>query len=178
MKKLILITLISSFLAMPSVYSSEYVKIQAKADAASFDYSVFLQLEAGDVCEVLFFDATNLTSKYIFCTDLEGGGCTPWSYNSAEVKDLNPVFVGPGNVYVLASDGPSLATAAVRVTRASETGGYLPTNTVVIPTDPSGQVEILMESSTDLVNWTSATPGTYVTSSEKRFFRIRAERAD
>jgi len=50
----------------------------------------------------------------------------------------------------------------------------LPSNTVVIPTDASGPVEIVMESSKDLVNWTRAEPGTYGADTPKRFFRIRA----
>jgi hypothetical protein len=45
---------------------------------------------------------------------------------------------------------------------------------VVIPEDASGPVEIILESSTDLVNWTAANPGTYGSSTVKRFFRVRA----
>lgn len=47
-------------------------------------------------------------------------------------------------------------------------------NAVVIPEDASGPVEIIMESSTDLINWTLANPGTYGASTQKRFFRLRA----
>jgi hypothetical protein len=47
-------------------------------------------------------------------------------------------------------------------------------NAVVIPEDASGPVEIIMESSTDLINWTMANPGNYGSSTEKRFFRLRA----
>jgi hypothetical protein len=57
---------------------------------------------------------------------------------------------------------------------SSNTSPSLPSNTVVIPTDASGPVEIVMESSKDLVNWTRAEPGTYGTDTPKRFFRIRA----
>lgn len=45
---------------------------------------------------------------------------------------------------------------------------------VVIPEDASGPVEIILESSTDLVNWTVANPGTYGSSTARRFFRVRA----
>ena len=45
---------------------------------------------------------------------------------------------------------------------------------VVIPTDATGPVQILMESSTDLITWTAASPGTYGSSTTKRFFRVRA----
>jgi len=62
-------------------------------------------------------------------------------------------------------------------TSTSSSGGStsnLPSNTVVIPTDASGPVEIIMESSKDLVNWTRAEPGTYGADTPKRFFRVRA----
>ena len=59
-------------------------------------------------------------------------------------------------------------------TNSSPSPPSLPSNTVVIPTDASGPVEIVMESSKDLVNWTRAEPGTYGSDTPKRFFRIRA----
>lgn len=45
---------------------------------------------------------------------------------------------------------------------------------LVIPEDATGPVSILLEHSSDLINWTGANPGTYDPSEEKRFFRIRA----
>ena len=63
---------------------------------------------------------------------------------------------------------------AYELTRASDNTSSLPSNSVVIPTDATGDVEIILESSEDLVNWTSADPGTYGSSTDKRFFRVRA----
>ena len=51
-----------------------------------------------------------------------------------------------------------------------------PSTAVVIPTDATGPVNIILESSADLVNWTAALPGTYGTSTTNRFFRVRAVR--
>ena len=51
-----------------------------------------------------------------------------------------------------------------------------PSTAVVIPTDATGPVNIILESSSDLVNWTSALPGTYGSSATNRFFRVRAVR--
>jgi hypothetical protein len=50
----------------------------------------------------------------------------------------------------------------------------IPSNAVVIPSDSSGPVQIILESSEDLVNWNSSNPGTYGASTNERFFRIRA----
>ena len=51
--------------------------------------------------------------------------------------------------------------------------------TVVIPEDATGDVEIILESSKDLVNWTVANPGTYNSqTTEQRFFRVRAVKVE
>lgn len=50
-----------------------------------------------------------------------------------------------------------------------------PSNAVVIPASASGSADIQLETSTDLVNWTIATPGTYAPGNEGKFFRVRAQ---
>jgi len=40
---------------------------------------------------------------------------------------------------------------------------FTPSNAVVVPDDSGAPVQIILESSTDLVTWTAALPGTYGT---------------
>jgi hypothetical protein len=106
---------------------------------------------------------------------------------TAEVKvHLNlvtrPPILGPAIVEISGTDNrfPMVNTPGfiftydVQKKTSNTTSPSLPSNTVVIPTDASGPVEIVMESSKDLVNWTRAEPGTYGADTPKRFFRIRA----
>jgi hypothetical protein len=52
---------------------------------------------------------------------------------------------------------------------------YVPADAIVIPASATGNVQIILESSPDLVNWTAANPGTYGASAgTNRFFRVRA----
>jgi hypothetical protein len=51
---------------------------------------------------------------------------------------------------------------------------FTPSAAVVIPSDAKGPVSILLESSTNLVDWTAALPGTYGASTQQRYFRVRA----
>ena len=44
----------------------------------------------------------------------------------------------------------------------------------VIPENASGNVRIVLEQSTDLINWSSANPGVFPPSTSKRFFRVRS----
>jgi hypothetical protein len=53
---------------------------------------------------------------------------------------------------------------------------YVPADAIVIPASATGNVQIILESSPDLVNWTAANPGIYGPSeATNRFFRVRAQ---
>jgi hypothetical protein len=45
---------------------------------------------------------------------------------------------------------------------------------VVVPANAVGDVDVLLEQSTDMITWTQCLPGTYNASTQKRFFRVRA----
>ena len=93
-------------------------------------------------------------------------------------QNTHPI-VGPAKIvfndrWVRGNHGSFVFVYDLQKTTTSASSPSLPSNTVVIPTDASGPVEIVMESSKDLVNWTRAEPGTYGADTPKRFFRIRA----
>lgn len=51
----------------------------------------------------------------------------------------------------------------------------LPADAMVMPSSATGNITVVVESSTDLLNWTAANPGTYrASSATNRFFRVRA----
>ena len=78
-------------------------------------------------------------------------------------------LVGPGVLV-----GPNYTGLTYRLVDNISTTATTPTSAVVIPTDATGPVKIILESSTDLVTWTEANPGSYGVSTTKRFFRVRA----
>jgi len=95
-------------------------------------------------------------------------------YTSENPPTAFPKFIGPAQIHVMDEGGRnSRAVVGLKITEISGPN-VIPTNTVVIPSDASGLVEIIMESSEDLVSWTPVNPGMYGASTEKRFFRIRA----
>jgi hypothetical protein len=47
-------------------------------------------------------------------------------------------------------------------------------SSVVVPSSAAGDVDVKMEQSADNVTWTECLPGTYNSSTVKRFFRLRA----
>ena len=84
-------------------------------------------------------------------------------------------IVGPAEV-VAVSPGYSQTYFFTykKIFNTSLSSSVIPANSVVIPADSAGSVQIILESSIDLITWTQANPGTYGASTTKRFFRIRA----
>lgn len=86
---------------------------------------------------------------------------------------VHPTFVGPATITLSGSYGPAFCTIE---TSCANPVQFIPSTAVVIPSDTNGPVSIVLESSTDLINWTPTLPGKYGTTSTNRFFRVRAER--
>lgn len=159
---------------------AEIITLHARVESGSTnDFSSSIELAEGDVARVLSaqFEIPS-ESRFIFCSDVDGG-CSPIAFSESECNGSHPVFGHTGSLYVIAEGNTGTdAIVTLEVIRADEASEYLPINTIVIPSEPVGEVQVMMESSTDLVNWTSATPGTYSTSTEQRFFRIRMVRLE
>jgi hypothetical protein len=83
------------------------------------------------------------------------------------------VFTGVTNILVATSASGTVGALTFTITTPT-IQSVIPANAVVIPTDATGPVQIVLESSSDLVNWTSSLPGTYGSTYTNRFFRVRA----
>ncbi len=93
------------------------------------------------------------------------------------VPNVNlPIVVGPATIS-LTNGGNSLALCTIQTSpAASQPINFTPNTAVVIPNDSGGPVTIILESTTDFINWVPALPGTYGTTLSNRFFRVRAQR--
>ena len=91
----------------------------------------------------------------------------------------SPIVAGPAELeleLILTSPGSTTAANLCVVQVSGNDEGFTPSTAVVIPADSGGPVEVILESSVDLINWTPTLPGVYGTSTQKRFFRVRAQR--
>jgi hypothetical protein len=88
------------------------------------------------------------------------------------------IIAGPATITLTSTNGASNNSLSVCTIQTSPASAltFTPSSSVVIPNDGAGPVTIILESSTDLINWTAANPGTYGTTSSNRFFRVRAQR--
>ena len=127
-----------------------------------------ITLAAGDFAELL-----SCTKQGTSPTLRIKIGATEFSAETHENGNLSPVKVaGPAEIKLEPNPNyPNFATFSV--TRAGELPSVTPSNAVVIPNDAAGNFQVILESSTDMVTWTAATPGTYSGTTQKRFFRTR-----
>ena len=101
-------------------------------------------------------------------------GATTSSFSAAD----RPIVTGPATLtlsWTNTTTGQSGGISFVTI-QTTSSYGFVPSTSVVIPNDGGGAVSIILESSTDLINWVAANPGTYGTTSSNRFFRVRAQR--
>jgi hypothetical protein len=112
-------------------------------------------------------------------TYLSGSPGSNGSPTRSPVQTAGLTIAGPATIRAKATGyaDPSYAgrssLVTVNITRANSTSSTAPLNTVVIPEQASGTFNVLLESSTDLITWTAANPGSYGGTTTKRFFRAR-----
>ena len=93
-------------------------------------------------------------------------------------SQIPQIITGLTNIVLASGNNSSLVWATFQIatpSSANVVSNYVPADAIVIPTSATGNVQIILESSTDLLNWTAASPGTYgASSATNRFFRVRA----
>jgi hypothetical protein len=153
-----------------NVRAAETVTLVAEGPANEDHYSQPITLGPGDVAELVYIDRNSgggvmevtigervfIVYPFLYAPN---GTATPLPY---PVK-----LAGPATLRLkVASGGPSFATVAV--TRAGSPSGPIP-----VPMEAGSTFDVVLESSTDLVNWSPANPGSYSGSAPQLFFRVR-----
>lgn len=82
-----------------------------------------------------------------------------------------PRIAGPATIRLAGDSSNPRGFCTVQIDPAS----FPPDKTLVVPAGTAG-ANIILESSTDLVQWTTAAPGAYTNLQSNMFFRIRADR--
>lgn len=113
---------------------------------------------------ISFYDGLKITMR---CSQygVVASGSAPIVFNGSAV------FTGVTNIVV---DSFTEVAALTFTVTTPTPQSMIPANAVVIPSDATGPVQIVLESSSDLINWTSSLPGTYGNTHSNRFFRVRA----
>jgi hypothetical protein len=100
------------------------------------------------------------------------------TYATTTLNSVTPrgLLLLPGPLTIRkSSDAVSVVLVYERLDSALlTTGTPMQGSSVVIPTTATGDVDVKLEQSADNVTWTDCLPGTYNSSTVKRFFRVRA----
>jgi hypothetical protein len=104
------------------------------------------------------------------------GGIVTVLSSMNSVSPPNPLLI-PGPITIFKNnDTTMLLVYEVMDNVGSSSSTQTPSqgSSVVVPTSAAGDVDVKMEQSADNVTWTECLPGTYNSSTVKRFFRLRA----
>jgi len=131
---------------------------------------------AGEVFKLLTWSPAWNGPTYLLVDNVQAAITWPPTSTNCPPPVFSPHFVvaGPRTVSLSVSNNQSLVCSYILTSNAEVAGLAVPSSSVVIPADATGPVQITLESSTDLVTWTAATPGSYGSSTAKRFFRVKA----
>jgi hypothetical protein len=118
--------------------------------------------------------STNATENNLLGTIYSTGGVI-YSMESSSVSTTGSVVgsILTGPVYLKYIEQCSSYNLTFKKLSSGSTSSISATS-VVIPTSATGDVDVKLEQSADNVTWTECLPGTYNSSTVKRFFRLRA----
>ncbi|HEY5298634.1 MAG TPA: hypothetical protein VIK59_12005 [Verrucomicrobiae bacterium] len=119
--------------------------------------------------QVSFSDHTNAAFVLLAST----------SSNSPASSNL-PAIAGPATISVTRTVNTTafaICTIEVSTPNTVSSSTFVPRTAVVIPADSGGSVNIILESSPDLINWYPSLPGSYGANYTNRFFRVVAQLA-
>jgi hypothetical protein len=148
--------------------SQVYTNTYARFLGATTTVSNTVVVRSGEVANVLHLSSYGDLRLAIGTTN---AGDTNVTFSVSIYQGDSPVVVGPAVVLYTGLLGSPMFTT-LKIARNDEP--FVPNGAVLVPADTAGPVNVIMESSTNLVTWTPALPGTYGSTSMNQYFRVRA----
>ena len=92
----------------------------------------------------------------------------------SDAKYLFPVITGPAKIELQNGSRGTGAIASFEITPNETATSKAAGPALVLPEGGDGKQKLVLESSTDLINWTEDSLGSKDSSAKKRFYRLRA----
>ena len=159
--------------AISSTFAGEKMSLTVSSASNSFTDSAPITLAQGESLELLF---SNTVSSGLYLVATIGGKdlAVPTMVSGPNGNMTNPVKIaGPATVKVRIGPFTPVQTGMVTldITRVG-----LVSAATAIPLETGATYRVILESSTDMVNWTPVNPGQYAADGPQRFFRTRMVR--
>ena len=166
-------------------------KIECISAEGKYSYETYDSNSGSDIYKGPRFKIIKDASEFVYPVAPIGVDTTRGIFRGVNLWGNGLSWV-PSSSWVYSGDGSSLTIdgpASITYQNTSSNGEpflftYKISNTagsntvsataVVIPQSATGDVDVKMEQSADNVTWTECLPGTYNSSTVKRFFRLRA----
>jgi hypothetical protein len=161
-----------------------------KGEAQSVQYSTInilptnagastnLAVQTNQLVSVVGYDWNGRPAITGFLANGTSINLTPYTYVVEVTSLLSSIPQSATGLTSVAISGDGGGFATFQITTPISGGvvsNYVPADAIVIPSSATGNVQIILESSPDLMNWTAANPGIYGPSAAtNRFFRVRA----
>jgi|688.fasta_scaffold876514_1 hypothetical protein len=164
----ILKAIIAGLFIQSSIISAEDVTLVATSTPSSYytsstkNPSAIITLNQGDTAKCLFWEGNADYLLFKYSVDSNTFECRP-----VGARDAGPVITGPATIQIETSSGYK-AFATFSITRAGLSSPH-----AAIPQEVGTTWDVILESSSDLINWTPTNPGEYGGTEPKRFFRTR-----
>ena len=151
--------------------SARYVTMTAQYNGFYME-TKHLTVSTNELVTVLSVNNSNVR-----VTGVTSGGSTISFGNMFGLSGPAQTYTDLNDIAITSSSNVSVAaTFLITSPTSGVVSNYVPANAIVIPESVTGPVSVTLESSTDLVNWTAANPGTYGPNiGTNRFFRVRAQ---
>ena len=168
-----LLILSLAFIA-PILNAAEPTETKTLTVGENVQDSQSLTLNEGDRLEMVSagFNELNLNNTDEIRLIVTGQGWSqaiPALEKDGERAARKIVFAGPLTLFIRkTAPAARQAFATFDIHRAGA-----PSNAVPIPQEAGANFNVILEQSSDLLNWTPANPGTYTGTEVKRFFRTR-----
>ena len=165
--KTITLLLLSIFTLNCALAQVQTIVVPANASISSNMYTgQMLTVPAYNYAKLLSFTGAN---AYLQINSQ--GMALQINNNSVPLPNMPVVIAGPATIQI--EQLSSVSTAGCFATLDVEPAPFPPNKTATIGAN-AGNVQVTMQTSTDLVNWATATNGlTYTNSPDARFFRIQ-----
>jgi len=171
------------YLCFMALLATCAAKAQYYAYSRSSNGTNSIVIPNGETWQIVNWTATGSWNDYYFrlstsdAISLAGtGGAFLSLENPASSQPIGVVIQGPNTLRaqsaVLQSPGYDYYIVLKKI--LSMSSNSVSATSVIIPTSATGDVDVKLEQSADNVTWTECLPGTYNSSTVKRFFRLRA----
>ena len=156
--------IIAAFIVSASTLLAQTVTITLPNNPTAAQQTDTISVLAGESLEVLAFLPNRPDSNF------NVNGVTFDQLAKGNLQ--NVVIAGPATLFIRIDSGGLIFTYRKTVI-ASVATQNVPSQTVAIPENTIAPADVILESSTDLMTWISAFPGSFAPSELKRFFRLR-----